>query len=197
MRVTIICGLMCCVVCLPDYCDSCDYAAGNACRVTAALRAVLRLKTSLALVLSQHAAFASAAAFASTAVPVVQDCFVMQLPDTQRSILSAPLFGQYPSLLTLLQQWFSASSSSEQRQLVDWPPQWPVTTLIKTKSHPDKYTRVTLKDKLDYVSKTGNPQSISVMHLYDAIREALTSGVLLVSPPDYNLWFDVLCGLPA
>ena len=47
--------------------------------------------------------------------------------------------------------------------------------MIVTRNSPDTYTRVTLKDKLP-----GN--AASVLHLYDAIREALTSGVLIVTP---------------
>ena len=125
-------------------------AADDACPMTAALRAVLRLKTSLAncLLLSQHAV---------PAVPI-HDCVVMQLLDTQhqRSNLSPPLFSKYASLLTLLRRWFSAASSVEQRQLVDWPPAWPITNVIRTKSHPDRYTRVTLKDRLVCV-KTARP----------------------------------------
>jgi hypothetical protein len=64
-----------------------------------------------------------------------------------------------------------------QRRLVDWPPTWSKTEVIETKSHPDCYTRVTLKDKL--LGKA----NISVLHLYDAVREALNSGLLIVSPP--------------
>jgi hypothetical protein len=77
--------------------------------------------------------------------------------------------------MTLLERWFSASSSTEQRQLVDWPPAWSKTQVIFTRKSPDTYTRVTLKDKL-----AGN--AASVLHLYDAIREALTSGVIIVTP---------------
>jgi hypothetical protein len=69
-----------------------------------------------------------------------------------------------------------ATFSTAQRQLVDWPPTWSKTEVIKTRKHPDCYTRVTLKDKLAVAN-------ISVLHLYDAVREALTSGLLIVSPP--------------
>ena len=79
-------------------------------------------------------------------------------------------------MMTLLDRWFSATSSTEQRKLVDWPPTWSKTEVIKTRKDPDCYTRVTLKDKLAGAN-------IGVLHLYDAVREALTSGLLIVSPP--------------
>jgi hypothetical protein len=50
--------------------------------------------------------------------------------------------------MTLLERWFSATSSTEQRQLVDWPPAWSKTEVIEKRKHPDCYTRVTLNDKL-------------------------------------------------
>jgi hypothetical protein len=90
--------------------------------------------------------------------------------------LATPSINQHASLTTLLQRWFSATSSTEQRRLVNWPPTWSKTEVIKTRRHPDCYTRVTLKDKLG----KGN---ISVLHLYDAVREALTSRLLIVAPP--------------
>jgi hypothetical protein len=79
--------------------------------------------------------------------------------------------------MALLGRWFSATSSIEHRQLVDWPAAWSKTEVIKTRRHHDSYTRVTLKDKL------AGKASISVLYLYDAIREAMTSGMLIVSPP--------------
>ena len=100
---------------------------------------------------------------------------VYQLPScVPRQRLATPAINKYASLTTLLQSWFSATSSTEQRQLVDWPPAWSKTEVIVTRKSPDTYTRVTLKDKLG----KGN---MRVLHPY-AVREALTSGLLIVAP---------------
>ena len=50
---------------------------------------------------------------------------------------------------------------------------------MKTTSQPDCYTRQTLKNGLQGRDST---QIKGLLHLYDAIREALTEGVLVVTP---------------
>ena len=129
-----------------------------------ALRAILRLQAAL---------LANAAgSLIPGSAPVV-----FQLPASlvRHQRLVTPAINQFAPLLTLLQRWFSATSSTAQRQPVDWPPAWSKTQVIVTRKSPDTYTRVTLKDKLA-------GKAASVLHLYDAIREALTSGVLIVTP---------------
>jgi hypothetical protein len=134
-------------------------------RFIQALQAILRLQAALV--------DNAAGSLRPGSAPVV-----FQLPASlvRHQRLATPAIIQYASLLTLLQRWFSATSSTAQRQLVDWPPTWSKTEVIKTRKHPDCYTRVTLKDKLAGAN-------ISVLHLYGAVREALTSGLLIVSPP--------------
>jgi hypothetical protein len=144
-------------------------------RFIQALRAILRLQAALV----DNAAGGLRPGSAPDVLQLPASApVVFQLPASlvRHQRLATPAIIQHASLLTLLQRWFFASSSNAQRQLVDWPPTWSKTEVIKTRKHPDCYTRVTLKDKLAGAN-------ISVLHLYDAVREALTSGLLLVSPP--------------
>jgi hypothetical protein len=78
----------------------------------------------------------------------------------------------------LVEAWFAAPSSIQQRQLIGpaWPSSWPMTTVIQTRSkiHPDNYVRQTLSQ---------SQQGPSLLFLYDLIREALQFGELSSSPP--------------
>jgi hypothetical protein len=96
-----------------------------------------------------------------------------------RQQLPPPSIVGHASIMTLLHNWISASSSADQRRLVNWPPSWSTSAVIQTKSQPDCYTRQTLKSRL--VGKDAS-HFIGLLHLYDAIREALTAGVLVVTP---------------
>jgi hypothetical protein len=78
----------------------------------------------------------------------------------------------------LVEAWLAAPTSTQQRQLLGpaWPPSWPMTTVIQTRSkiHPDNYVRQTLSQ---------SQQGPSLLFLYDLIREALQFGELSSSPP--------------
>jgi hypothetical protein len=82
--------------------------------------------------------------------------------------------------MAFITSWFLASLSAVQRALVNWPPKWPIDKVVPTrkKIDPDLYTRKTLENKLVKL-----PGCTSVLHMYDAVREALASGVLVVDPP--------------
>ena len=128
---------------------------GQDSRFVQTLRAILRL----------HSAIANAASGGLSledSAPVVFPLHPSHYPHRR---LATPTVSS--SLMTLLERWFSATSSTDQRQLVDWPTAWSKTEVIRTRRHSDCYTRVTLKDKLA-------GKAASVLHLYDAIREALT-----------------------
>ena len=78
----------------------------------------------------------------------------------------------------LVEAWLAAPTSAQQRQLIGsaWPESWPMNTVIetRTKLDPGNYNRQTLNK-----SKEG----MSLLFLYDLIREALHSGELSSTPP--------------
>ena len=84
-------------------------------RFVQTLRAILRLQSAIANAASDSLSLEDSA-------PVV---FPLHPSHHPHQRLATPTVSS--SLMTLLERWFSATSSTEQRQLVDWPTAWSKT----------------------------------------------------------------------